>query len=263
MENQWKDALELAERAARDAGKLVMRGFRSQTGVSRKGKFDLVTEFDLGSENLIREQIRAEFPEHRIVGEEGDAIGHGDLVWYVDPIDGTVNYAHGHPYFAVSIGLYDGAQGVVGVVHAPRLDLTWTASRGGGAFRNGEPCHVSRRASLEEALCTTGFPSNVAELDDTNEAELALFIRSARGVRRCGSAALDLAFVADGTYDLYWEKGLSPWDIGAGCVIVSEAGGEVTDYAGSLADVAVGEVVASNGRLHQEALRTIERARTR
>ena len=257
----WTEAMRVAEGAARDAGEIVSHGFRSRASVSRKGKFDLVTEFDLASERLIRDRIGAAFPDHKIVGEEGEATGDGDLVWYVDPIDGTVNFAHGHPYFAVSIGLYEAGEGVVGVVHAPRLGLTWTAIRGRGAFCNGAPCGVSERASLEEALCTTGFPGNLASLEDTNERELASFLRLARGVRRCGSAALDLAFVADGTYDLYWERGLSPWDIGGGCVLVSEAGGRVTDYAGASMDITVGEVVATNPLLHGEALRTIQEAR--
>jgi len=263
MREDWTGTLRVAEDAAREAGEIVMRGFRSDGEVSRKGTFDLVTEFDFASERLIRDRLQAAFPEHRIVGEEQEATGEGELVWYVDPIDGTVNFAHGHPYFAVSIGLFRGMEPLVGVVHAPRLEQTWTASRGGGAFCNGAPCRVSRRASLEEALCTTGFPSNMATVDDTNETALSLFARSTRGVRRCGSAALDLAFVADGTYDLYWEKSLRPWDIAGGCVIVSEAGGRISDYRGAPADVTLGELVASNGLLHEAALRTIERARGR
>ena len=261
MREDWTGALRVAEEAAREAGEIVMRGFRSGGEVSRKGTFDLVTEFDFASERLIRDRLQAAFPEHRIVGEEQEATGQGELVWYVDPIDGTVNFAHGHPYFAVSIGLFRGAEPLVGVVHAPRLEQTWTASRGGGAFCNGAPCRVSRRASLEEALCTTGFPQNVALSNDTNEAELGAFLRSARGVRRCGSAALDLVFVADGTYDLYWERRLSAWDIAGGAVVVSEAGGQLSDYRGAEFDPREGELIASNGLLHASAIKTIEQAR--
>lgn len=238
-----------------------MRGFRSSGEVSRKGRFDLVTEFDLASERLIRDHLEAAFPTHRVVGEEGEATGAGDLVWYVDPIDGTVNFAHGHPYFCVSIGLYREAEGLLGVVHAPVLGQTWTAAKGNGAFRDGEPCAVSTRANLDEALCTTGFPGNVATTLDTNEAELATFLRNARGVRRCGSAALDLVFVGDGTYDIYWERALNPWDICAGAVIVSEAGGKLSSYDGSPADPRTGELVATNGVLHDAAVELIREAR--
>lgn len=261
MQDDWTEALRVAEGAALDAGNAIMAGFRSGGDVSRKGKFDLVTEYDLASERLIRERLHASFPKHRIVGEEGADTGEGELIWYVDPIDGTVNFAHGHPYFAVSIGLFRGSEGLVGVVHAPRLEQTWTASKGRGAFCNGEPCHVSKRASLEEALCTTGFPGNVALTHDTNEGEFGAFLRTTRGVRRCGSAALDLTLVADGTYDLYWERRLNSWDIAGGCVIVAEAGGRVSDYRGSPLDPTKGELIASNGLIHEAAIETIADAR--
>ncbi|MGB8330045.1 MAG: inositol monophosphatase family protein [Polyangiales bacterium] len=261
MPDDWQYALEVAERAAFDAGKLIMEGFRSSGRVSRKGRFDLVTEFDFASERLIRERLGAAFPDHRIVGEEGEATGGGDLVWYVDPIDGTVNFAHGHPYFGVSIGLYREAEGLVGVVHAPALGSTWKAAKGAGAFRDGSPCVVSQRSTLDEALCATGFPPNVASTRDTNEAELGAFVRRARGVRRCGSAAIDLALVGDGTFDLYWERALNPWDICAGALIVAEAGGTVSSYDGSPADPRSGALVASNGLLHERALGLIQDAR--
>jgi myo-inositol-1(or 4)-monophosphatase len=254
-------ALGVAERAALEAGKLVMQGFRSSARVSAKGRFDLVTEYDLKSERLIRERLEAAFPQHRIVGEEGEPSGSGNLVWYVDPIDGTVNFAHGHPYFCVSIALYREAEGLVGVLHAPELGNTWKAAKGLGAYRDDDPCAVSTRGSLDEALCTTGFPGNVASTPDTNEAELAAFLRAARGIRRCGSAALDLALVGDGTYDVYWERALKPWDIGAGAVVVEEAGGTLSSYDGSRADLRTGELVATNGRLHDAVVELIREAR--
>jgi myo-inositol-1(or 4)-monophosphatase len=261
MADDWQNALEVAERAAVEAGALIMEGFRSSARVSRKGQFDLVTEFDLASERLIREHIEAAFPGHRIVGEEEEATGEGEMAWYVDPIDGTVNFAHGHPYFGVSIALYRQAEGLVGVVHAPALGNTWKAAKGTGAFRDGQRCFVSKRSTLSEALCTTGFPGNVASTRDTNEAELAAFLRHARGVRRCGSAALDLALVGDGTFDVYWERGLKPWDIGAGALIVSEAGGTLSSYDGSPADPRTGVLVATNGLLHEPVLGLIRDAR--
>jgi len=254
-------ALEAAERAALRAGELVMEGWRAGTEIERKGRFDLLTKYDLESEHLIREALSREFPAHRIVGEEGAETGEGDLVWYVDPIDGTTNYAHGHFFFAMSIALYRGREGLVGLVHAPALGVTWKAAKGMGAFRNGEPCSVSPREQLEEAVCASGFPYDRGSNGDDNLAELALFLQRARGIRRCGSAAVDLCLVADGTYDIYWEKGLNAWDLCAGALIVKEAGGRLSTYEGEEADPRSGKLVASNGRLHEAAVRTIREAR--
>ncbi|MGB5694958.1 MAG: inositol monophosphatase family protein [Polyangiales bacterium] len=254
-------ALELAERIAVEAGELVMKGWRSKTEISRKGRFDLLTQYDLDSESLIRERLDRAFPQHRIVGEESAETGAGELVWYVDPIDGTTNFAHGHFFFSVSIALYRGSQGLVGVVHAPALGVTWKAAAGMGAFRNDELCKVSARDQLEQALCATGFPYDRWSNPDNNHAELAQFLRRARGVRRCGAASIDLCLVADGTYDIYWERGLQAWDMCAGALIVQEAGGQLSTYEGRTADPRTGKLVASNGLLHEAALRTIGEAR--
>jgi len=253
-------ALDVAERAAREAGRRIMRGFRAEAEVLAKGRFDIVTEFDFEAERCIRSHLSDAFPDHRIVGEETDPTGEGDLVWYVDPIDGTVNFAHGHPYFGVSIGLFHGREGLVGVVHSPALGHTWKAARGLGAYRDDARCQVSSREKLEEALCTTGFPGNVAGTADTNEGALAAFLRSARGIRRCGSAALDLALLGDGTYDVYWERGLQAWDIAGGAVIISEAGGTLSSYEGAEHDPRTGELVATNGLLHESALNVLRDA---
>ena len=163
----------------------------------------------------------------------------------------------------MSVALFREAEGLVGIVHAPALGITWKAARGIGAFRNDEPCRVSLRSSLDEALCTTGVPGNIAATADTNEAEIGAFARETRGIRRCGSAALDLAMVGDGTYDVYWERALKPWDIGGGMVVVAESGGTLTRYDGTAADPRVGELVATNGHLHPEALGLIAAARRR
>lgn len=259
--DECKQAVAVAERVAQEAGSLVMPGWRAGAGVERKGRFDLLTEYDLASEKQIREALHEAFPDHRVVGEEHAESGDGDLVWYVDPIDGTTNFAHGHPFFSVSIALYDGATGLAGVVHAPALGATWSAARGGGAFRNGEPCRVSARDSLEEALCATGFPYDRATNPDNNRAELFAFLARVRGVRRCGSAAIDLCFVAEGTYDLYWEQHLNAWDMCAGALIVAEAGGQLSTYDGGAVDPRSGKLVASNGRVHDAAVRTIREAR--
>jgi myo-inositol-1(or 4)-monophosphatase len=254
-------ALDAAERAALRAGELVMEGWRAGTEIARKGRFDLLTQYDLQSERLIREALSSEFPGHRIVGEEGAETGEGELVWYVDPIDGTTNYAHGHFFFGVSIALYRGREGLVGLVHAPALGVTWKAAKGRGAFRNGEPCSVSGREQLEEAVCATGFPYDRWPSGDNNLAELALFLQRARGIRRCGAASVDLCLVADGTYDIYWEKELNAWDLCAGALIVKEAGGQLSGYEGQTADPRSGKLVASNGLLHEAAVRTIREAR--
>jgi myo-inositol-1(or 4)-monophosphatase len=256
-------ALEVAERVALQAGELVMKGWRSVGKISRKGRFDLLTEYDLQSEQLIREHLSREFPEHRIIGEENAESGEGELVWYVDPIDGTTNFAHGHFFFGVSIALYHGSQGLVGVVHAPALGVTWKAAKGIGAFRNDEPCAVSTRDQLEEALCATGFPYDRWSNPDNNHAELALFLQRARGIRRCGAASIDLCLVADGTYDIYWEQGLNAWDMCAGALLVQEAGGQLSTYEGDVADPRTGKLIASNGVLHEAAVRTIGEARNK
>lgn len=256
-------ALQVAERAAKEAGAWVMKGWRAVGEVSKKGRFDLLTEWDLGSERLIRERLTNAFPDHRIVGEEDAESGDGDMVWYVDPIDGTTNFAHGHFFFAMSIALYRGSEGLAGVVHAPALGVTWKAARGAGAFRNGTRCRVSERRKLDEAVCATGFPYDRWSSPDHNLAELALFLRKARGIRRCGAASIDLCLVADGTYDIYWEQGLNAWDMCAGALMVLEAGGRLSSYEGAPADPRTGRLIATNGLLHDAAVRTVGEARNK
>jgi myo-inositol-1(or 4)-monophosphatase len=254
-------ALEEARGIAEEAAALVLDGFRSGAVVHKKGPVDLVTEFDLKSEALIRRRLLAAFPGHAIVGEEGEPVGSGDLVWYVDPLDGTTNFAHGHPFFAVSIGLCDGSAPLVGVVHAPAIGVTWTAARGFGTRRNGAPCSVSPTTSLGDALCATGFPYDRRTNSDNNIREYEAFLRRTQGVRRCGSASIDLALVADGSYDLSWEQRLSPWDLAAGACLVAEAGGRLSDYQGGPADPRSGMLVATNGALHEATLEVLVAAR--
>jgi len=261
IDEENQRALEVAEHVAREAGALIMRGWRTGAEVSRKGRFDLITEYDVGSERLIRERLSREFPQHRIVGEENAESGKGELVWYVDPIDGTTNFAHGHFFFAVSVALYRGSEGLAGVVHAPALGMTWKGAKGAGAFRNDQRCVVSTRRHLEEALCATGFPYDRWSNPDDNRAELGLFLKRARGIRRCGAASIDLCLVADGTYDIYWEQGLNAWDMCAGALLVLEAGGQLSTYDGRRADPRTGKLIATNGLLHDAAVRTIGEAR--
>jgi len=260
---ETRRSLEIAERIAIEAGELVMKGWRRGAEISHKGRFDLLTEYDLASERLIRERLSREFPTHRIVGEEDAETGTGELVWYVDPIDGTTNFAHGHFVFAISMALYRGSEGLIGVVHAPALDVTWKAAQGVGAFRNGKRCSVSTRDELDEAVCATGFPYDRWSNADNNQAELALFLQRVRGIRRCGAASVDLCLVADGTYDIYWEQRLNAWDMCAGALLVQEAGGQLSTYEGEAVDPRSGKLIASNGLLHEAAVCTIREARNK
>ncbi len=252
----------IVEAIASEAAALVLAGFRGRdVAVTKKGPIDLVTQYDLACERLIRERLAAALPSHRIVGEETDPQGEGELVWFVDPIDGTTNFAHGHPFFCVSIGLFLAEVPLVGVIHAPALGVRWSAHVGGGATRNGEPIHVSETATLADSLGATGFAYDRWKAVDDNLAEHDAFVKSTRGIRRCGSAALDLALTAEGTYDFYWEQSLKPWDMAAGLVLVHEAGGQVSDYRGDPTRPEAGQVVASNRLVHAEALATLAAAR--
>lgn len=251
-----------ALRIAREAGALVLSRWRTPVPVRKKGSIDLVTELDTASEALIRERLTSHYPDVPVIAEEqgGEHPAEG-LVWYVDPLDGTTNFAHGHPFFSVSIALCDGREPLVGVVVAPALNTVHAAARGLGAERNGEPCEVAPTPLLADALGATGFPYDRATDADNNLREFAALKLSTRGVRRCGAASLDLCLVADGTYGFYWEQKLSPWDLAAGACVVSEAGGRVTDWDGGPFEPRVGRIAATNGLLHDELLSAIRAAR--
>ncbi|HEX6241826.1 MAG TPA: inositol monophosphatase family protein [Polyangiales bacterium] len=252
---------------AREAGELVMRGYRSpRSVVQKKGAIDLVTEYDLASERHIAERLAQLFPDIAIVGEEGHqkaarAGAEDALTFFVDPIDGTTNFAHGHPFFAISLGLCRAGQPLLGVLVAPALGVAWTGVVGGGAERNGEPCAVSTRAVLGDALCATGFGYSVVGAADENVDEFREVQRRVRGIRRCGAAALDLALVADGTYDAYWEFLLQPWDMAAGAALVLAAGGQVSAIDGGALDVRTGACLATNGALHAPLAALVASAR--
>ncbi|MEZ4327876.1 MAG: inositol monophosphatase family protein [Polyangiales bacterium] len=256
-------ALSVASAAVAAVGPYLLEGFRAATEVRLKGPIDLVTEYDVGAEARLREALSAALP-YRIVGEEGGDSGDAGsgAVWYVDPIDGTTNFAHGHPFFCISMGLYDDDGGsLAGVIHAPALGVTWVGGRGHGVTRNGVAVSVSTRATLNDALCATGFPYDRREAEDDNLREFGAVLKRVRGIRRCGSAALDLALVADGTYDAYWEQRLGVWDMAAGAALVEAAGGRLSDYDGGPADVRTGRVVASNGRVHGALVEVLKEAR--
>jgi myo-inositol-1(or 4)-monophosphatase len=238
----------VAREAAEEAGALVMKGFRSRPHVDHKGRIDLVTEFDRASEELLKKRLTSRTP-FGFVGEEGGG-DRKDLTWYVDPIDGTSNFVHGHPFWNVSIGLVEHAQPILGVVVAPALDLRWTGGRGIPAERNGVPCRVSGVALLNDALLATGFPYDFATGEPDNVAEFVAMKRHCLDVRRCGAAAIDLGFVADGTYEGYWERKLQPWDFAGGGAIVLAAGGKISAFDGGTPDLTSGAMLSSNGLVH-------------
>jgi len=243
------------EAIAREAGALLMRHFTRRTTFEYKGEVDLVTEADRGSEKLITERLRARWPEHDLVGEEGARSETGaDYRWYVDPLDGTTNFAHGYPVFCVAIALVrkDG-QLEVGVLYDPTRDELFSAERGQGATLNGKPMRVSAMRRLAESLLATGFPSQKRHANPNIHFYQQITLRS-HGVRRAGSAALDLANVACGRYDGFWEFNLNPWDTAAGALLVQEAGGRVTRFDGSPFRLDSREVLASNGLIHQELM---------
>jgi len=254
--------LAVARDAAREAGAHVQRGYRRKVLVEHKGIVDLVTEFDRESETMLRERLAP--CGYGVVGEEqGGQMG--ETGFFIDPIDGTTNFVHGHPFYCVSVGLLLGAQPVLGVVVAPSLGFEWhgaIAQREGFALatRNDVPIRVSETATLGESLIGTGFPYDRATDADNNFAEYLAIKLVARGVRRCGSAAIDLCFVGDGTYDGYWEKKLKVWDLAAGATVVRAAGGTVTAFDGGPPDLSSGSIVATNGRIHVGVVGRIQAA---
>jgi len=243
------------EPIAREAGALLMSYFDRNIKIEYKGDVDLVTAADRASEKLIVERLQARWPQHGIVGEEGTRTDTGAAYrWFVDPLDGTTNFAHGYPVFCVSIALArQDDQLEVGVLYDPTRDELFAAERGGGATLNGKPMHVSTTTRLAESILGTGFPSHKRHKNPNIHFYQQITLRS-HGVRRAGSAALDLANVAAGRYDGFWEFHLNPWDTAAGVLIVQEAGGTVTRFDGSPFRLDSREVLATNGVIHEEVM---------
>lgn len=246
--------------AALAAGRLLRERLGRVREIRYKGAVNLVTEVDLASERLIVETIRSAFPDHALLTEEGTEQGALDApaLWVIDPLDGTTNYAHGYPMFCVSIAFLRNGTPEFGVVYQPVLDELFVAERGVGAFLNGERLRVSGHQELRSALLATGFPY---DLERRRQALAAFgrFTLTARAVRRDGSAALNLAYVAAGRFDGFWEQELSPWDTAAGVLLVEEAGGRVTDYFGHPYGFDQGTCVASNGLIHDAMLELLQR----
>jgi myo-inositol-1(or 4)-monophosphatase len=221
------------ERLARQAGAILRAGYEGEHQVDYKGSIDLVTEVDHQSEAFLLDEIRRKYPGHGIVSEEAGRLpGSGRDCWYIDPLDGTVNYAHGIPIFTVSIAYAQNGAIMLGTVYDPLRDELYSAEHGQGARRNGDPISVSSVSEIRRSLLVTGFAYDVATSARNNLDNFARFMRLSQGVRRLGSAALDLCYIASGRFDGYWELSLNPWDLAAGGLIASEAGALVTDLTG-------------------------------
>jgi myo-inositol-1(or 4)-monophosphatase len=247
---------DVAVEAARKAGAYLKQHVGKIRSIERKGgeEKNLVTEIDKASEEIIIAMLRKHYPGHDILAEESGTknAAKSDHRWIIDPLDGTTNFTHGFPVFCVSIGLEHKGVLELGVIYDPNTDELFTAEKGKGAFLNGKKIHVSKTESLQTSLLVTGFPYNIAENPHKAIERFVSFLMKAQAVRRMGSAALDLAYVACGRFDGFWEVALHPWDMAAGVLIVEEAGGKVTDFGGKPMDIYNWALLSSNGKIHEE-----------
>jgi len=247
--------LEAAKAAARDAGRILAENYASPSEIMYKGSVDLVTRFDRLAQDMIFRRLAEAFPDHSFLAEEGlSRAGSSEYRWVIDPLDGTTNFAHTFPVFCVSIALELSGSALLGVVYDPTRHELFEATRGGGARLNGRSISVSTVAELGKSLLATGFPYDIRTSGENNVREFGEFIFRAQAVRRCGSAALDLCYVACGRFDGFWELKLKPWDVAAGALIVTEAGGVVSSFEGGPFDISAGRALASNGLIHQEMI---------
>ena len=258
--------LATAVEAALEAGRIQRRYFRNQPAIRKKGRIDLVTAADEEVERMFRALIAARFPDHAVVGEETPGATQPTGFthrWIIDPVDGTTNFAHGLALFSVSIALEIDGIVMVGVVYDPIADELFTAERGQGARLNGNRLAVSGAPTLEDALLVTGFPYSIRDERRRQVDVFATFLEQAQAVRRLGSAALDLCYVAAARFDGYWEERLFAWDVAAGSLIVEEAGGRVTGLDGEPLNIFDGHLIASNGHVHRAMVDVVRSARTR
>lgn len=254
----WEKESDIARKAAREAGGILTEMFGNLKKIDKKGEIDLLTEADIRSEKAVLKVIRENFPEDGILSEEsGEIDNYSERLWIIDPLDGTTNYAHSFPLFAVSIALQFKGKVVVGQVLNPILKEHFEAVKGQGAFLNGMPINVSQTRALKESLLATGFPYTIYK---DHEEAIDIFTRmiiSAQGVRRPGAASIDLCYVASGIFDGFWEQGLNPWDTAAGSLIVSEAGGLLSDYKGEAYSPYKKTIVAANPDIFKEMLKVL------
>lgn len=256
------ELLQTALDAAAIGGKALKKYWGRLNHIEEKAYTgDLVTEADKESERCIMELIQSAYPSHAILSEEAGASGESKVLWVIDPLDGTTNFTHCYPFVCISIAVYVDGVPEAGVIYNPILEELYHATKGGGAFCNGTKMHVSKTEQLSKALLATGFSYDRRETRDNNYAEFAALTNATQGVRRAGSAALDLAYLAKGSLDGYWERGLQPWDMAAGILLVQEAGGKVTAYNEEPFDLYSGRILASNGLLHGEIAEELGRVK--
>ncbi len=244
---------------AKEAGEIIRNGFGTNFNIEYKtNETNLVTEIDKASEKLITEFIRKKYPTHGILAEEGGEIKNtSEYIWVVDPLDGTTNFAHGLPIFSVSIGVQKQGKTIAGVVYDVMNDIVHSTELGSGAFANGQKMNVNKNDKLNHAVIVTGFPYNIFENPEHALEKFTAVTRAARAVRRLGSAAIDLCYVAKGVFDGFWEVHLHPWDMCAGKLIVEEAGGLVTDFDGNEIDIYSKKILATNGNIHKTILKIL------
>lgn len=252
--------LNIATRAARAAGRILLRYFErvDQVNIQVKSHNDFVSEVDRAAEEAIIQELRSKYPDHAILAEESGAYGKSDFEWVIDPLDGTTNYLHGFPQFSISIALRHRGRLECGLVYDPLREEMFTAERGGGAQLNDRRIRVASRLGLDGALVGTGFPFRDQRHLDAYLAMFKALIQNTAGLRRPGSAALDLAYVACGRTDGFWELGLAEWDMAAGALLVNEAGGTVTDLAGGDRHFRTGNIVAGNLKVHRALLQALQ-----
>jgi myo-inositol-1(or 4)-monophosphatase len=255
-----KELNDFAVNLARDAGNLLKEKFNSKHEVHYKGEINLVTEADKMSEDLIIAAINSSFPDHGILSEESPAQNSSaKLRWIIDPLDGTTNYAHGYPVFCVSIALENEGVIVLGVIYDPLREDMFVAVRGSGAYLNGKKLKVSPTATLSRSLLATGFPYDIRMSKDNNLNYFNLMAVEAQAIRRAGAAALDIAYLAAGRFDGFWELKLMPWDVAAGCLMVEESGGVISDMSGGQWDISSPNVLVSNGLIHEQMISVFKR----
>ena len=256
--------LEIAIDAARRAGLFLKENVGKIKNIEEKlgNEKNLVTEIDKKSEQIIVDILRRNYPSHQILGEEGGGQGEqsAEYKWVIDPLDGTTNYTHAFPVFCVSIGLEVKGEVVLGVLYDPNFDDLFWAEKGKGAYLNGKRLSVSKVSALKKSMLVTGFPYNINENPDHAIEHFVNFLKVSQAVRRMGSAAIDLAYVAAGRYEGLWEVNLQPWDMAAGVLLVTEAGGKVTGFSGKAASIYDHQILATNGLVHEEMVGVLARA---
>lgn len=248
-------AFQLALEAVLEAGKVLKKGFRQKKTYQKKGTIDLVTEWDFKSQGTVISRLKSQFPDaDYLVEESGIERRSSPYCWVLDPLDGTTNFVHGLPFYCISLALMVNKVALLGIVHNPEFKETYWALKGKGAFLNGRPIRVSSFPSVSQSLLTTGFPYNIKKTHRQILKRFQQVTTRAQGVRRPGSAALDLCWVANGAVDGFWEQYLKPWDTAAGVVLVEEAGGKVSDFAGHSYHIEKKQILATNGKIHQEMI---------